>query len=126
MPLGKLSKGQIAKGFDILEKIEAELNSKKTGKLPDLSSNFFTIIPHDFGRQRPPTINNGEALQQKKDMLMVSWNAFILKLRADCYISNLYRCLEILNWPSQCKRTKTKDTRISKRCHTHSMSITGF
>ena len=77
MPLGKLSKGQIAKGFDILEKIEAELKANKSGKLAEFSSNFYTIIPHDFGRQRPPTISNPEALQNKKDMLMVSWNSVI-------------------------------------------------
>eukprot|EP00800_Vazella_pourtalesii_P007918 TRINITY_DN2107_c0_g1_i1.p1 TRINITY_DN2107_c0_g1~~TRINITY_DN2107_c0_g1_i1.p1 ORF type:complete len:597 (+),score=136.95 TRINITY_DN2107_c0_g1_i1:61-1851(+) len=71
MPLGKISKGQIAKGFDALEEIEKVLNSKKTAKLPELTSDFYTVIPHDFGRQRPPVINNAEALQQKKDMLMV-------------------------------------------------------
>ena len=71
MPLGKISKGQIAKGFDALEEIEKELNAKKTAKLADLTSAFYTVIPHDFGRQRPPTINSAETLQQKKDMLMV-------------------------------------------------------
>ena len=77
MPLGKISKGQIAKGFDALEEIEKVLNSKKTAKLPELTSDFYTVIPHDFGRQRPPVINNAEALQQKKDMLMV---IFMLKI----------------------------------------------
>ena len=71
MPLGKISKGQIAKGFDALEEIEKELNAKRTAKLAELSSEFYTVIPHDFGRQRPPAINSAEDLQKKKDMLMV-------------------------------------------------------
>lgn len=79
MPLGKLSKGQIAKGFEVLEEIE---NCLKSGanqtKLNELASKFYTVIPQDFGRQRPPPINNQEALQKKYDMLIVntSWSIF--------------------------------------------------
>lgn len=72
MPLGKLSKMQIAKGFDVLEEIEAALTQKsKKAKLEELSSKFFTTIPHNFGRQRPPTIDSKEIIEKKKEMLMV-------------------------------------------------------
>ncbi|XP_034551580.1 protein mono-ADP-ribosyltransferase PARP3 [Notolabrus celidotus] len=72
MPLGKLSKVQIAKGFDVLEEIEAAMSRKaKSGILEELSSKFFTIIPHNFGRNRPPTINDKEIVDKKKEMLMV-------------------------------------------------------
>lgn len=73
MPLGKLSKTQIAKGFEVLEEIESIIKSKSTSKqkLNDLSSKFYTVIPQDFGRQRPPPIDNQEALQKKYDMLTV-------------------------------------------------------
>ncbi|XP_072276486.1 protein mono-ADP-ribosyltransferase PARP3 [Pyxicephalus adspersus] len=72
MPLGKLSKGQIAKGFDALEELQAAID-RKAGKktLSDLSSRFYTIIPHNFGRQIPPVIDTQEILQAKKDMLLV-------------------------------------------------------
>lgn len=72
MPLGKLSKAQIAKGFDALEDLQAALD-RKAGKkdLSELSSRFYTIIPHNFGRQTPPVINSLEVLQAKKDMLLV-------------------------------------------------------
>ncbi|KAF7661940.1 hypothetical protein LDENG_00250260 [Lucifuga dentata] len=72
MPLGKLSKLQIAKGFEVLEEIEAAMN-KKNGKsrLEELSSKFFTTIPHNFGRNRPPTIDSTEIVEKKKEMLMV-------------------------------------------------------
>lgn len=71
MPLGKLSKGQIAKGFDVLDDIEKELNANRTAKLNELSSKFYTVIPHDFGRKVPPPIKDIETLRSKMDMLLV-------------------------------------------------------
>ncbi|XP_077581623.1 protein mono-ADP-ribosyltransferase PARP3 isoform X2 [Stigmatopora nigra] len=72
MPLGKLSKLQIAKGFEVLEEIEAALNQKITKRrLEELSSKFFTEIPHNFGRNRPPTIETLDIVEKKKEMLMV-------------------------------------------------------
>ncbi|XP_026161602.1 protein mono-ADP-ribosyltransferase PARP3 [Mastacembelus armatus] len=72
MPLGKLSKQQIAKGFEVLEEIEAAMNQKSgKARLEELSSKFFTIIPHNFGRSRPPTIADKEIVEKKKEMLMV-------------------------------------------------------
>jgi poly [ADP-ribose] polymerase len=73
MPLGKLSKLQIAKGFEILEQIEDVLKTAKPNisKLNELSGKFYTAIPHDFGRKVPPAIKDQETLQSKYDMLTV-------------------------------------------------------
>ncbi|XP_074645032.1 protein mono-ADP-ribosyltransferase PARP3-like [Tubulanus polymorphus] len=71
MPLGKLSKAQIAKGYECLEEIEDILNKTKKGNLTELSSRFYTLIPHDFGRQRPPVIGDLATVQSKYDMLAV-------------------------------------------------------
>ncbi|XP_069010078.1 protein mono-ADP-ribosyltransferase PARP3 [Embiotoca jacksoni] len=72
MPLGKLSKVQIAKGFDVLEEIEAAMTQRGgRRRLEELSSKFFTTIPHNFGRTRPPTIDDTEIVMKKKEMLMV-------------------------------------------------------
>ncbi|KAF0880886.1 protein mono-ADP-ribosyltransferase PARP3 isoform X1 [Crocuta crocuta] len=73
MPLGKLSKQQIARGFEALEALEAALKDPTDGglSLEKLSSHFYTVIPHNFGRNRPPSINSLELLQAKKDMLLV-------------------------------------------------------
>ena len=38
MPLGKLSKAQVAKGFQALEEIEEVIEKKKKGNLTELSS----------------------------------------------------------------------------------------
>lgn len=73
MPLGKLSKQQIAKGFEALEAIETALQKQPPSQkqLEELSSRFYTIIPHNFGRARPPPISTQEVVQAKKDMLLV-------------------------------------------------------
>ena len=39
------------------------------GDLAQLSSQFYTVIPHDFGRNIPPTISTLEDVQQKFDDL---------------------------------------------------------
>ncbi|XP_025962317.1 protein mono-ADP-ribosyltransferase PARP3 [Dromaius novaehollandiae] len=73
MPLGKLTKQQIAKGFEALEELEAALREQpaRAAHLEQLSSRFYTIIPHNFGRARPPPINSHDLLRAKKDMLLV-------------------------------------------------------
>ncbi|XP_006823496.1 protein mono-ADP-ribosyltransferase PARP3-like [Saccoglossus kowalevskii] len=71
MPLGKLSKSQIAKGFEALEDIEKALDEKRTKDLASLTSRFYTLIPHSFGRKVPPVINNAEMVRKKMDMLLV-------------------------------------------------------
>mgnify|MGYP001382707378 CR=1 FL=1 len=52
MPLGKLSKTNIEKGYKILSDI-AECLKKKNQKdqIEKLSSDFYSYIPHDFGFQ---------------------------------------------------------------------------
>ena len=58
----------------MLEEIEPLIAKKATNKpkLQQLSSRFYTIIPHDFGRQVPPVIDDEETLRKKFDMLLVS------------------------------------------------------
>ncbi|ERE76108.1 poly [ADP-ribose] polymerase 3-like protein [Cricetulus griseus] len=73
MPLGKLSKQQIARGFEALEALEEAIKTPTGGgqSLEELSSRFYTVIPHNFGRSRPPPISSPEILRAKKDMLLV-------------------------------------------------------
>ncbi|KAF3829089.1 hypothetical protein GH733_003353 [Mirounga leonina] len=73
MPLGKLSKQQIARGFEALEALEVALRAPTDGglSLEALSSHFYTVIPHNFSRNQAPPIKSPELLQAKKDMLLV-------------------------------------------------------
>lgn len=71
MPLGKISKSQLAKGFDVLDELEAAVKGKKSS-LSELSSKFYTVIPHSFGRSVPPVISTMHMVNSKKEMLLVS------------------------------------------------------
>jgi poly [ADP-ribose] polymerase len=51
LPLGKLSKSTIRDGYEVLAKIEAVLDNTVEDDLMDLSSSFYTLIPHNFGYQ---------------------------------------------------------------------------
>jgi len=75
MPLGKISKSQIQKGFDVLVELDEEIKKDRPSSktLQDLSSKFYTIIPHNVGRQNMAKfiITEREQVQQKMDMLNV-------------------------------------------------------
>src|SRR5205823_9971902 len=71
MPLGQLTKHQVQKGYEVLEDLEAAIESGSARLINDLSSRFYTLIPHAFGRRVPPPINTHELLQKKFDMLNV-------------------------------------------------------
>ena len=49
MPLGELSKETVLKGYRILRDIENVISGKNKGDLTDLSSQFYSNIPHNFG-----------------------------------------------------------------------------
>ncbi len=71
MPLGQLSQKQVEKGFDVLEELEKAIKAKKSKDIMDITSKFYTVIPHSFGRRVPPVIDTLELLQKKMDMLNV-------------------------------------------------------
>ncbi len=71
MPLGQLTKSQVQKGYEVLEDLEAAIQGKKGKLINDLSSRFYTLIPHAFGRRVPPPIDTLDLLQKKFDMLNV-------------------------------------------------------
>lgn len=65
MPLGKLSLKQIERGVEVLKEIEELLANGEDSALEfeQLSSKFYTVLPHDFGRFKPPVINTHAQLQ---------------------------------------------------------------
>ena len=71
MPLGKLSKETIKKGYEALKKIADVLEKKASGDLADLSGEFYTLIPHDFGFKKMSqfVINTQDKLKAKLEML---------------------------------------------------------
>ncbi|KAF9163376.1 Poly [ADP-ribose] polymerase 2 [Actinomortierella ambigua] len=74
MPLGKLAKATINQGYGVLKKIAEEMEGKDATqynrqRLASLSSEFYTVIPHSFGRRLPPVIITPEMLKRKLEML---------------------------------------------------------
>ncbi len=70
-PLGKLSHAVIMQGMAVLRQIEAKICSQAGAtSLAELSSQFYTFIPHVSGMSAPPTIRDLEAVASKVELLM--------------------------------------------------------
>lgn len=79
LPLGKLSKSTILRGFQALKDLAAlfddntlaqSVHSMPYGNAVEaLSNQFYSIIPHDFGRNRPPVISSEIMLKKEIELL---------------------------------------------------------
>lgn len=78
LPLGKLSKATITRGFQALKDLSALLDDQSLATnygLPynkaveQLSNSFYSVIPHAFGRNRPPIISNTQMLKTEVELL---------------------------------------------------------
>lgn len=70
-PLGKLSRSVIMQGMGVLRQIEAKISCQVgAASLAELSSQFYTFIPHVTGMTAPPTIRDLEVVASKVELLM--------------------------------------------------------
>lgn len=72
LPLGKLSKGTIARGFQALKDLSVILDKTDAASLAEaeeLSNRFYSVIPHAFGRNRPPIIRTNDQLKKEIELL---------------------------------------------------------
>ncbi|KAK9201869.1 hypothetical protein WN944_017077 [Citrus x changshan-huyou] len=71
LPLGKLSKSTILKGYDVLKSIADVIHLPDRRKLEELSGEFYTVIPHDFGfkKMRDFVIDTPQKLKLKLEMV---------------------------------------------------------
>ncbi|KAK8134518.1 NAD(+) ADP-ribosyltransferase [Apiospora sp. TS-2023a] len=79
LPLGKLSKGTILRGFQALKDLSELLGDPASAQASHgmtfddakkaLSNTFFTLIPHAFGRARPPVIQSDDMLKKEIEHL---------------------------------------------------------
>jgi len=72
-PLGKINKKQIEQGYETLSEIESifreSTQHENRSILIHASNRYFTLIPHNFGWQKPPIIDNISLLRQEMDLL---------------------------------------------------------
>ncbi|KAK3985736.1 putative poly polymerase 2 [Cladorrhinum sp. PSN332] len=79
LPLGKLSKATITRGFQALKDLSALLDDSTLAQseygmsfgtaVEQLSNSFYSLIPHNFGRSRPPVINTQQMLKKEIELL---------------------------------------------------------
>lgn len=79
LPLGKLSKRTLERGFEILKDLSELLtdpaiadnkhNMPYLDAIAACSDAFYTVIPHAFGRNRPPVISSDEKLKKEINLM---------------------------------------------------------
>ena len=79
LPLGKLSQNTLQKGNSVLKEISELLGDPsisipkygrtQSGALADLTSRYYTLIPHIFGRATPPVINTVDRLKREAELI---------------------------------------------------------
>ncbi|KAL9247153.1 hypothetical protein vseg_020616 [Gypsophila vaccaria] len=71
LPLGKLSKSTILKGYGVLKQIADVMGQSNRKLLDQLSGEFYTVIPHDFGfrKMREFVIDTPQKLKAKLEMV---------------------------------------------------------
>lgn len=71
LPLGKLSKSTIVKGYDVLKRLSDVIGQSNRKLLEQLSGEFYTVIPHDFGFKKMSefVIDTPQKLKSKLEMV---------------------------------------------------------
>ncbi|KAL8306443.1 hypothetical protein RB597_003037 [Gaeumannomyces tritici] len=79
LPLGKLSKSTISRGFQALKDLSALLDDPSQAQadygmdadsaIEHLSNSYYSVIPHAFGRDRPPVICEESLLKKEVELL---------------------------------------------------------
>lgn len=71
LPLGKLRKSTILKGYHVLKRISDVISKADRRHLEQLTGEFYTVIPHDFGfrKMREFIIDTPQKLKAKLEMV---------------------------------------------------------
>ncbi|ERT01326.1 poly [ADP-ribose] polymerase [Sporothrix schenckii 1099-18] len=79
LPLGKLSKTTLTRGFQALKNLSALLDDQSLAAteyhmtypnaVESLSNLYYSVIPHDFGRHRPPVVADNTLLKKEIELL---------------------------------------------------------
>lgn len=138
MPLGKLSKATIMRGFQTLKDLTARLDGSSTNSdlsVEQLSNLFYSLIPHHFGRNRPPIINNLNTVKSEIELLEtlvdLKESADLLKSQIDTDVHPLdrqYRGLgmkEMTPLSPADQEYRSLETYLQSTCgHTHLVRYT--
>jgi len=100
MPLGKISQDQIDSAYQILNDINNNIGDDKL--LIQLSSDYYTLIPINVGRKRPPIINTTVIIGKNMNLLnelsqMVYGSKSVSKIGKNNVMSNLIKIYDEIN-----------------------------
>mmetsp|Transcript_160223 Transcript_160223/g.514042 ORF Transcript_160223/g.514042 Transcript_160223/m.514042 type:complete len:554 (-) Transcript_160223:323-1984(-) len=82
-PMGKLTEAQIIKGQAVLDKLVGALNRRLSEQITDLSSQFYSLIPTNFGWKKPLPINTMDLLSEKQELLKFFMRMGFEKMETD-------------------------------------------
>eukprot|EP01094_Clydonella_sp_ATCC50884_P003615 TRINITY_DN1275_c0_g1_i3.p1 TRINITY_DN1275_c0_g1~~TRINITY_DN1275_c0_g1_i3.p1 ORF type:complete len:1010 (-),score=329.36 TRINITY_DN1275_c0_g1_i3:98-3097(-) len=76
MPLGKIKKTMVLEAFRVLKQLEEVIASlsyrdeaQRQQDILALTNQFYTLVPHSFGREDPPLIDNTKLLREKMELI---------------------------------------------------------
>ncbi|KAJ5817241.1 hypothetical protein N7447_009474 [Penicillium robsamsonii] len=144
LPLGKLSDRTLKSGFLVLKEISELMTTPNVSQeryglsfndaIETLSNRYFTLIPHVFGRHRPPTLNTNAQIKKEIDLLealtdMDVANEIMVSSKQDHDIHPLDRQFQSLGMkemteldPKSTEFTELENYLQNTRGETHSMS----
>eukprot|EP00461_Guttulinopsis_vulgaris_P002044 UN02045 len=71
MPLGSLSKDVVRRAMVKLTELKEAIDNKSSRSvLINLTNQYYTLIPHDFGRRTPPVIDTLEMIKKEQTIVM--------------------------------------------------------
>nr|CAA9251342.1 Poly [ADP-ribose] polymerase-1 [uncultured Armatimonadetes bacterium] len=95
-PLGALSKEQIERGSDQLRQIRFAIARDHKGRIPALSSQYYSLVPHRFGRRIDPAevaIDSVEKADEEEELLQLMRDVFHVQKDLDAEVDRKYRAL---------------------------------
>uniref|UniRef100_U5EZI1 Poly [ADP-ribose] polymerase n=1 Tax=Corethrella appendiculata TaxID=1370023 RepID=U5EZI1_9DIPT len=70
MPLGKLSQKQLQAAYKVLSELQELVQSGGTNaRFIDASNRFYSLIPHNFGIEKPTILDTVELIKSKSEMI---------------------------------------------------------
>lgn len=70
MPLGKLSRRQLTSAYTVLNQISVLIQKGASQhEFIGATNHFYSLVPHDFGIEKPPIIDTNEVIKNKSDMI---------------------------------------------------------
>lgn len=82
MPLGKLSKKTLLKGYEVLKELASliadptmavGIGTSYGQAIQDRSNLYFSLVPHVSGRNRLPTLDNMDLIKVRREKIFVFW-----------------------------------------------------